>query len=175
MTEQTPRHTSKPFRVAVFDSVELADKAIERLVENGFEKDEITLFSPASQPTEHEEDVVTEQDQASSTETAVSGGAMGGVLGGATAVAGLATVAGAPIVVAGGMLGLLAGGVFGGLVGAMTSRGVEKEPADYYDQAVSEGKSLVAVEPHDENAERLKLATKILDEAGADPFKLREG
>ena len=39
-----------------------------------------------------------------------------------------------------------AGALVGGLVGAMTTRGIEKEIANYYDQAVVQGKILVAAE-----------------------------
>jgi hypothetical protein len=55
-------------------------------------------------------------------------------------------------------------------------RGVEKEAADYYDQAVQQGKLLVAVELQDpSDAGRLAKAERILAEAGAEPLPLPEG
>ena len=40
------------------------------------------------------------------------------------------------------------GGVAGGLVGAMMTRGVEKEMANFYNQEVTAGKILVGAEDH---------------------------
>jgi hypothetical protein len=62
------------------------------------------------------------------------------------------------------------------LVGAMMTRGVERELADYYQQAVLDGRILVAAEhsgPH--HARRLAEAALVLAEAGAQPLPLREG
>ena len=69
-----------------------------------------------------------------------------------------------------------AGGVVGGLAGAMMTRGVEKELANYYDQAVQDGKMLVAAEAKDrEDTAGLAKASQILADAGAEPVPLREG
>ena len=67
--------------------------------------------------------------------------------------------------------------VAGGLIGAMMSRGVEGELANYYNQAVSLGKILVAVTEHGEQmSPRLQRAAQALAEAGAEhPMQLREG
>ena len=56
----------------------------------------------------------------------------------------------------------------------MLTRGVEKEAADFYDQELRRGQILVVVEdqtdhPHFEDADR------VMREAGAVPFSLREG
>ena len=57
----------------------------------------------------------------------------------------------------------------------MMTRGVEHELADYYDQAVAEGKILVAVDEHGPKAEgHLSQAEQILAESGALPLALRE-
>ena len=69
-----------------------------------------------------------------------------------------------------------AGGVAGGLVGAMMTRGVEKELANFYQQSVVEGQILVAAEDHGPNRQQsLAEAAKILAEAGAKPLAMREG
>jgi hypothetical protein len=58
----------------------------------------------------------------------------------------------------------------------MMTRGVEKEAADYYDQAVVAGKILIAVEHHGpQSAIRLQQAEHILHAAGAEPVALPEG
>jgi outer membrane lipoprotein SlyB len=106
----------------------------------------------------------------------LGGGMLGATLGGLTAIAGLSTLGGIGVVVAGAMGAALAGGVAGSFAAAMMSRGIEKEPADYYDLAVQRGKILVAVEDTGPNQEqRLKEAAMILDRAGAEPIALSEG
>ena len=92
----------------------------------------------------------------------------------ATAIAGTLATGGAALVFTG-PAAAWAGGVVGGLVGAMMTRGVEHELADYYDQAVSEGKILVAVDEHGSAADaHLSQAEHILAESGALPLALRE-
>jgi len=69
-----------------------------------------------------------------------------------------------------------AGAATGGLVGAMLTRGLEKEDAIYYDQALQAGKILVSVEPHGPGHEdRLAAAERGFAEAGAVPLALEEG
>ncbi len=64
----------------------------------------------------------------------------------------------------------------GGFLGAMLTRGIEKEVANFYDQAVAQGKLLVAVEIHGSNSERrLALAEQILAREGERPLPLPEG
>ena len=69
-----------------------------------------------------------------------------------------------------------AGGIVGGLIGAMMTRGIEDELANYYDQAVVRGKILVAAEDRSERgSERLAAAERVLAEAGAEPVSLPAG
>jgi hypothetical protein len=58
----------------------------------------------------------------------------------------------------------------------MASRGIEKEPADFFDQSVSDGRILVAIEPHEHSDQnRLNAASHALRDAGAEPIALLEG
>jgi hypothetical protein len=57
----------------------------------------------------------------------------------------------------------------------MMTRGIDKEVANYYDQAVVQGKVLVAVETSTPDEGRLGRAAKILAAAGAEPVALPEG
>jgi hypothetical protein len=58
----------------------------------------------------------------------------------------------------------------------MMTRGLEKEAADYYDQAVQEGKLLVTVEQeHPDQRPTLGEAEAVLAAAGAEPLPLTEG
>jgi hypothetical protein len=85
-------------------------------------------------------------------------------------------------ILAAGPITAWAGGIAGGLVGAMMTRGVEKELANFYQQAVVDGQILVAVEEHS-NTQRnsnvnwpsLPSAARILADAGAKPILLRKG
>jgi hypothetical protein len=72
--------------------------------------------------------------------------------------------------------GLITGGLVGSFLGAMLTRGLEKEAANYYDQAVQDGKLLVVVEDHGAGAaDRLLKAECLLAAAGAEPVSLPEG
>jgi hypothetical protein len=165
----------RPVRVGVFSSVEKAHQAVQNLLDAGFTKDQITVVCS----DKHRERLFQEfehQDPAGTTtaEKALAGGVVGAAVGGLAAIIAAAT---------GGIAFLIAGGVvvagaatFGTLVGAMMSRGVEKELANFYDQEVEAGKLLVAAEdegPH--AAAHLIQAERILADADAIPMKLPEG
>ena len=89
---------------------------------------------------------------------------------------GAAATGGIALLAAGG-IAAWGGAVAGGLIGAMMSRGVEGELANYYNQSVSLGKILVAVTEHgDQVTPRLQRAGQVLVESGAEqPLQLREG
>jgi hypothetical protein len=166
-----------PVRVGVFDSLAAADLAVQRLIDAGFERDHITVICPTCSVDQYR-DVDREPPAGARTPVAAaSGGAIGAVLGGLVALAGVTATGGMGLLAAGPLLlGAGGGGVAGGLIGAMMTRGVEKEVADFYDQALERGQILVAVEEESENApERLALAETIIGSAGADPLALREG
>lgn len=166
---------ARPIRVGVFPTIRQAELAVEKLLASGFSRDEVSVFSPED---EAKPQVATPEPPETGlpVDNLLGGSLLGGILGGLTAVAGLATVAGIPVLVAGGMAGALSGGIAGGLVGVMVHRGVEKEPANYFDQAVAQGSYLVAVEMHDDKDQnRLADAARVLFAAGAKPLPLREG
>jgi hypothetical protein len=96
------------------------------------------------------------------------------VLGGLT-LGSVALGAGGPagVLVAGPLLGVLGGGVAGGFIGAMLTRGLEPEIADFYDQAVRKGRILVGVDA--DGAVAAETAERALAEAGAEPVELRRG
>ena len=166
---------SKHFRVGVFDSVESAEAAVNGLTLREFTSDEITVFCSSEAQQNHFQDFEPSNETGAPVDRAVASGAIGSLLGGLTAVAGLVSTAGIPILAAGGLVGALNGGIVGGFAGAMSTRGLEKESADYYDQAVASGKILVSVEPQDTAKSRLADASQALEDAGAHPIKLLEG
>lgn len=66
-------------------------------------------------------------------------------------------------------------GVIGPFVGAMMTRGFEREFTDFYDQALQRGLILIAVEVEGEgNLPRLQEAERILAKAGAEPKPLTD-
>jgi hypothetical protein len=166
----------RPIRVGVFDSVEKAHRAVNGLLSAGFTNAQITVICS----DKHRERLFKEfehQDPAGTTtpEKTVAGGAIGATLGGLAAVILAAATGGIAFLIAGG-IAVLGGGVAGGLIGAMMSRGVEKELANFYDQEVEQGKLLVAAEDEGPNAAtHLVQAERILAASDAVPMKLREG
>jgi hypothetical protein len=168
---------NSPVEVGIFTSIADADRAVHRLLELGFTKEEITVICSDEtkerffREFEHEDPAGTHTPA-----TAAAGSAIGAVLGGFAALVGAAATGGIALIAAGG-IAAWGGAVAGGLIGAMMSRGVEGELANYYNQAVSAGKILVAVTEHgDQVTPRMQRAAQALVESGAEqPLQLREG
>jgi uncharacterized protein YcfJ len=166
-----------PVRVGIFNHLSAADKAVHALVDAGIDKDAITVICPTCSAEDFSGYKRQEPAGAHTAGAATTGGAIGALLGGLVAVAGITLTGGVGLLVAGSLLGGAAGGaVAGGFVGAMMSRGFEPEIASFYDQAVQKGKILVGVDCHGDGArERLAKAEKILAEKGGETVRLPEG
>jgi hypothetical protein len=165
-----------PIRAGIFSSVENAEKAIRKLLAAGFSKDQITVVTSDKGMRRHFSGVKYEEPAGAHTEEAVAlGSSLGSALGAiATGAVGLLT-GGVPLIVIG-TYGLLAGGVAGGFIGAMLTRGIETELANFYDQEVGAGNLLVAVEVDEASSKpSLEDAERLLAEAGAKPLALPEG
>jgi hypothetical protein len=67
---------------------------------------------------------------------------------------------------------MISGGIAGSFLGAMTTRGVDSEAADFYNQVVEKGQFLVVVE--DRTGRRLRKAAEILSRSGAIPVPLTQ-
>lgn len=171
----TPQSPS-PIRAGVFVSVREADAAVAELLAAGFTKEQITVMCSAESVQQHFKQYENQDPAGAHTPgAALAGGVLGAALGGLAAVAGLATAGGAVILV-GGSLSLLTGGIVGGLVGAMMTRGVEKELANFYDQEVTRGRILVAVEEKDAGRQGiLDRAGQIFAQHGVASLPLSEG
>ena len=166
----------KPVRAGVYATVAEADAAVQGLLDAGFSRNEISVI--CSDPVKEAHFRAIEKEEPAGTfaaPAAVSGGTIGAALGGLTALTGIVATGGIGLLAAG-AISAWAGGMFGGLIGAMVTRGFEKEAADFYDQSVSQGKILVAIEVNEPNQQsRLGDAARILEEAGAEPLPLSEG
>jgi hypothetical protein len=169
-------HSHRTYEVGVFAAVLGAERAVQRLLEAGFTAEQITVVC-SDQSKEKYFRKFEHQEPAGmfAPRAILTGGSIGALLGGLP-VMGAAIATGSVLlwVAAPAAAGALA--VTGGLVGAMTTRSVEKEISNYYQQAVVDGFILVAVEPNEAEREtRLSQAAKIFAEAGAKPIALREG
>ena len=176
---KTEISTETPVRVGVFINVAAADRAVAGLQAAGFTAEQITVVTSELSVRDHFKPFEHQDPAGEKTPVAAAaGGAIGALLGGAVAVAGIVGTGGLALVAAGpiALIAAGAGGVAGSLVGAMMTRGVEKELANFYNQEVTAGKILVAAEDHGPNqAERLLVAERVLAEAGTEPMPLREG
>jgi hypothetical protein len=159
----------------VFTTVDDARRAVYGLLNAGFTPEHITVICSDEtkeqyfREFEHQEPAGTY-----TTKAAVAGGTIGATLGGLSTLA-VASAAGTLALWAVGPL-VGAGLVAGSLVGAMMTRGVEKELANFYQQAVVEGRILIAAEHSGRHhKERLQEAARVLKEAGAQPLPMREG
>jgi hypothetical protein len=169
---------ARPIRVGIFDSVRQADDVVSQLLAMGFTPQQITVICSEEAVQRHFAQY-EHQDPAGkfTPEAGLVGGACGAALAGiaTVALATLTPLGGVALLAAGGVA-MWGGGVVGGLVGAMMTRGIEKELANYYDQAVRRGQILVAAEQEDpQKAAMLVQAAEIFSEHGVAPLPMREG
>jgi hypothetical protein len=175
---RAPPITDIQFEAAVFTTVDDARQAVYDLLRAGFTADHITVVCSDETKERYFREFEHQKPAGSIAPTAaIAGGTIGAVLGGLSVIASTPATGTLALWVAGPIAALAgAGAVFGSLVGAMMTRGVERELADYYQQAVVDGRILVAAEhsgPH--HARRLAEAAQVLAEAGSQPLPLREG
>jgi len=165
-------HAGGDLEVGVFDSAAEADKAVDALLRDGFDKSEITVVCPKDCRRQYADLNVMAPAGEHTPQALLAGGTIGALFGGLVAAAGLTAAGGVPLLVAGTLFGGATGAVTGGFLGAMTTRGMEPEIADHYDQALQRGKILVAVDFGGEPARR-SAAERLLRAAGAEPIVLR--
>jgi hypothetical protein len=168
----------RPLRVGIFKSSVEANRAVAELLALGFRPEQVTVIcSEATVQNQFKQFEHQDPAGAHTPEAALTGGALGAAVGGvaALALASFVSLGGAALLAAGGVA-LWGGGVVGGLVGAMMTRGVEKELANYYDQAVERGQILVGVEQTDPaQVGMLAKASEIFERHGVEPLTMREG
>jgi hypothetical protein len=174
----TRHRTPTPVRVGVFARVAQADRAVAELLEAGFRRDQISVICPKCGPGQFPDLEHVDPAGGHAAKAAAGGSAIGAVLGGLATIAGLTATGGLGLLAAGPLLAGMGGGaVAGGFIGAMLTRGLEPEVADFYDQALQRGRILVAVEPEPgpDEERRLAEAERAFEAAGAEPIPLREG
>jgi uncharacterized protein (TIGR02271 family) len=160
-----------PNVIGLFDNSSQAQTAVERMISDGIDRDQISLVTRDS---DHDK---TRDDTTEHTSGAVKGAGVGAALGGVggliAGIAGLAIPGIGPILAAGpiaaaigGALGgATLGAAAGGLIGALTDMGVPEEDARRYEDHVRQGKVLVTVRcDNDNQADR---ASNIMELQGA--------
>lgn len=163
-------------RVGVFQRIADADNAVRRLLEAGFDKEQISVICPECSQDAYQQYQRQEPAGSHLPEAVAGGGAIGAVLGGLAAATGVAATGGTGLLIAGPMiLGAGGGGIAGGFVGAMLTRGVEKEAADYFDQSLGKGDILVAAECPEGDEPAQRAAEAAFEAAGSDPIALKKG
>jgi hypothetical protein len=175
-TVQNKLVNNPSLEVGIFDTVDQARSAVQRLLASGLSRDQITVVCSDETKERYFREFEHQHPAGTFTPTAtIAGGTIGALLGGLTVVAS-AIATGSLALWAAGPITAWAGGVAGGLVGAMMTRGVEKELANFYQQAVVAGQILVAAEDHGPDRTRtLAAAARILADSGAQPLPLPEG
>lgn len=174
----TVQLSDRPIRVGVFDEIAEADQVVHELQALGFRAEQITVVCSSEAVQRHFAEFEHQDPAGTYTpKAALLGGACGAGLAGlaATAIFAGAATGGLGLLAIGG-IALWGGGVVGGLVGAMMTRGVEKELANFYNQAVQDGKILVAAEQEDpKRHEMLAPAAEIFAAHGSEPLPLPQG
>ena len=165
----------RTLEVGVFDSVAGARLAVDQLLDVGFTIDEITVVCSDKSKEQWFEQFDHQQAAGThATKATIVGGAVGATLG-TLAVLGSAVATGSIALWAAGPIFAWTGGVAGGLVGAMMTRGIEKELANFYQQAVLDGDILVAAGSDRQDPRELAEAAEVLAKCGAKPLALPEG
>jgi hypothetical protein len=176
MSPQHDHSLDQSYEVGIFATIEEAEQAVRELLEAGFTTDEITVICSDEDKEKYFRSFEHQEPAGAMTPKAALGGAAIGALLGGVPVIGAAVATGSLVLWVAGPAIASALGVAGGLVGAMSTRGFEKEIANYYQQAVLDGLILVAAQAHGpQSKSRLHQAATILAESGAKPITLPEG
>lgn len=133
--------------VGVYETEQEAIIAIEDLVKQGYDKQDICVIGKDLKNVNY----IADETGTVAEETAATGALAGGTLGGLTGllvgVGALAIPGVGPIIAAGpiasSLIGAVAGAGLGGLTGALIAIGIPDDEAEFYGNSVKEGKILV--------------------------------
>lgn len=162
---QKGKKMAKKFVIHTYKTEVEAVSGISRLLEIGYEKNDISLLAKEPervQGHENNTDIDVDRTQAVG-QSAGAGAATGGVIGGlgelllglgSLTIPGIGNVlAAGPIAAA--LAGAAAGATTGGIKGALASMGIEKSEAQSYEAALRRGDLLVVVEADADWLERV--------------------
>ncbi len=145
--------------VALFDDVNTAQRALEDLLNSGFDRNNISVMR-ANRDAGDVSGTTADTDMGAS--GAAAGAGIGAALGGiAGLVIGLGVIAipgVGPIIVAGPLATTLAGAgigaAAGGIIGALTDAGIPENEAGYYAEGIRRGGTLLTVRANDDQVSR---------------------
>jgi len=168
--------SQRPVRVGIFGSVGEAARAVRGLLDAGFRKEHISVVCSDRAKEAFFKEYEHDKPAGATTASAAGAGAvLGGIAAGFIAVSGIVATGGLALFVVGPLFAGT-GAAVGTFVGAMMSRGVEHEVANYYDQALPRGDILVAAEIEaGQDPAMLARAERVFAEAGARPIALQQG
>jgi hypothetical protein len=168
--------SKRPVRVGVFGAVGEAALAVQGLLDAGFAKEHVSVVCSDRAKEAFFKDYDHDRPAGATTAGAAGAGAViGGIAAGLVAVTGVVATGGLGLFVVGPLFAGT-GAAVGTFVGAMMSRGVEHEVANYYDQALPRGDILVAAEIEaDGDVAMLERAERVFENAGAHPVALTQG
>lgn len=138
----------KKTHIATFENTDDADRCISRLYEEGLSRNDISMLVSDDASKRHLAIVQRTKAPEGMAGGAATGGLIGAIAAGLTAVAGIALpglgvmVAG-PIIAA--LIGAGAGGAVGGLVGGLVGLGFNENEAKLVEDAVRKGNVVLAV------------------------------
>lgn len=146
---------------ALFDTMEDLQKAFDKLIEEGVAVEDISILM--SEETRDRDFPMLEKNKALEGATAggLIGGALGGILGGLAALG--TVISGIGLVVVGPALAFAAAG---GLIGGFMGRGIPEDEAKRMQDALRDGKVLMAV--HLEPRKEAVLTKEIFDRFGGE-------
>jgi hypothetical protein len=166
----------RPVRIGVFATVREADAAVQGLLSEGFAASDISVVCSDKSKESFFAEFEHDKPAGETAPAKAQAGALAGLIaGGALAVAGVVATGGAGLLIVGPLFAGT-GAAVGTFVGAMTSRGTEREVANFYDQALRDGQILVSAETApDADRARLQAAERVFRDAGARPVPLPKG
>jgi hypothetical protein len=153
----------------IYHNVNQAERVVERLREEGFSNDDISVLLEDSQGSKdfaHEKNTKAPEGTAAGVTT---GGVIGGALGLLAGIGALAIPGIGPFIAAGPIMGALAGlgvgGAVGGLIGALIGMGIPEYEAKRYEGHIKAGGVLLSV--HCDTSDEITRAKDLLKHTGA--------
>lgn len=154
--------------LATYDTSAKANDAIHRLVEQGFQNEQMSLMVSDSAKEKHLAIETGTKAPEGAAGGAVAGGALGAIAAGLTAAAGI-VIPGIGFAIAGplaaALAGLGAGGAAGGLVGGLVGLGFKEAEAKIVEDEIKKGNIVLAV-THDDR-DHMKAASDIFEKTKA--------
>src|ERR1700691_3705203 len=154
----------------IFHNQNQAERVVERLRDEGFSNDDISVLLQDSQGSKdfaHEKNTKAPEG---TTAGVTTGGVIGGTLGLLAGIGALAIPGVGPFIAAGPIMGALAGlgvgGAVGGLIGALVGMGIPEYEAKRYEGHIKAGGVLLSV--HCDTSDEITRAQDLLKHTGAE-------